>query len=591
MKQRRVVLLIPALVATLLTVGCERKVRVAAPTIERLTNVVNEIMSVGEFYRSPEPNHKESLLSFVRWSEGGQGLFQMEFATGIVKRIPHEPRVQIIFTWSPDDHFLLLKDSVIGTGLRVYDCQSDSFRPIDKESSFAVGQIDWLGTNRLAYISKNGKNAELRLLTLGESHKSLRTFPNPGTMDWMTPISDHRIAYLENKEIWSIDVDSGEATQLTTNLCSQYLWLNFSKENKEFLFCWWDKSEWRHLFRLDSTGSLKLTQLTFGPEHSYNGQWIQKGTGIAYVAHITNHFYLAVRPKNASQSTNLFAGGHVIAYRVSDDGEKIYAAAAIGMEPPRIWRYVIKDLSLTSLVTGTNAPFINATIAQSTEEWVKSFDGLAIPYYLLRPPNLETGRKYPVVIAIPPESGQFVQAWEKYGQFIANLGAYYVAVNPRGSDGYGLTFRQKHDGDAYRDILAVRKRVLENPNADSDHVFLITWSNGSKVADNLATKHPGLWDGVILISGQPPDISSRSPKLPRYLLFMGDADSPARVNRSRLFAASAKTNGVAVRLLTDRKTGHHVTDVNVDKRIGSAIAEFMYRTNYTKNDSGVSHPD
>lgn len=558
--------------------GFPKKVAAEPISAPDLTNIVDEVMSVGEFYRSPEPNPGQTELVFMRSGDGKRRIWKADIQGNAVQLLSHKPEARRLFSWSPDGRYLLFLDENQGSWLRLYDAKDGSFKRAAKEPNGPVSQAVWLDATQFVYISKPNEWAEIRLVRLDEKHEVLRKIPNPGTMDWMAVLSEKKIAYIEEREIWTFDLESRQATQMTTNVAEQLLWLNYSRQNQEFLYCSIDDSDWRHLFKISLKPETyaKVTQLTFGPDHTYNGQWIQNGAGFAYVGNLTNHFYLAVRPVDSVSSTNLFFGGNVLAYRVSEDGQKIYAAAATGQEPPGIWEYDISAKALRCIVPGSDGPLKYSEIIPRTEHWVKSFDDLQVPFYMQEPRRIKKDRKYPVVIAIPPDNGQFVNAWEKYSQFFANIGTFFVAVNPRGSDGYGRTYMKIDSKDAYEDIEAVRQWVLKNPNVDSERVFLFAYCNGGLVANQLAAFQPESWEGVILISSAGPRLQSASSKLPRYLLFVGEKEEKPRLQRVKEFKKWADDNNVQATLLLDKNTFHHITDVNVDKKIGFAIAEFIF---------------
>lgn len=556
------------------------KPSVGPPTDAEITNVVEEVMSIGQFYRSPEPNHALTKLAYIRSMEGGSALWEADLPQGARRVLPREVEARRLFGWSPDDRYLMLRDfgAKQKEWLQLYDGRDGSFRRATIENNPQVGQATWLDARRFVYIAKAGDAAELRLVVLDHEHKALRKIPIPGSRDLVAQVSDQTVAYAENHEIWFLDIVTAEATQMTTNVSQEFLWLDYSREKDEFLYCSDDESDWRHLFRLGRSGDKygKRTQLTFGPEHTYNGQWIQNGKGYAYVGNLTNRFYLAVRSSDPSASTNLFYGGYVVGYRVSADGSKIYATASVGAEPNGIWEYDIATRRLNCIVPGIERPFATSKILPTVERWEKSFDGLEIPYYLLEPRNLRHDRKYPLVISIPHAEGQFDESWEKYAQYLANIGVYHVAVNPRGSDGYGKTFGENHPEFADKDVLAVRKAVLADRTIDKDRVFLLAHSSGGVLVNKLAAEHLDLWAGLILIGAEVPRPAAKPRNMPRYLVFMGEKDAKDLVQRAREFEAWGRTNGVHLTSLYDKNTLHHITDVNVDKRIGFALAEFIF---------------
>jgi len=559
-------------------VGCDRHNLAVTPSNRDIETIAEDLMTVGEMYRSPEPSPSDSSVVFLRSAAGGRSLFRV--TPERTEQLKPEGTLGVLFRWSPQGQRLLLKSLFTNSvQLQFYLPDLNAFQPALAMQTNAIGSLAWLDEQHFAFttITGDGAAAEVRLTTLGGLAKVLRRFPTPGTMDYMVPISAHQIAYLENREICTLDVYSGEFRQITTNASKQFIWLEYSPERRSFLFCSEDESDWRHLFSysLEPAEVDRMRQLTFGPEHTYNGQWIQKGKGFAYIGNDTNHFYLAVRPENPLLRTNLFAMGHVLAYRPSSDGQAIFAAAAVEQEPAGIWRYEIDSRVLTQIFPGADRKFSKAESVRSIERRAKSFDGLAVPYFVSFPKGFEQSKKFPVIIAIPPEAGQFVQAWEKYAQFFANIGVIYVAVNPRGSDGYGLTYRKLPAEDAYRDVLAVRDEILKEAGADSSRMFLLTYSNGSYDANKLAHKFTEYWDGVIVISGSVPQFPEAGP-LPRYFVFMGEQDKPGLVQRARQFKKWAEANHASVTVLFDKDTEHHITNTDVDRLLAIELASFIY---------------
>jgi dipeptidyl aminopeptidase/acylaminoacyl peptidase len=580
--------------------GCSHQRPATAPALEEMTNVLEEIMSVGEFSRSPEPNQAVTKLAYIRAGERGNALWELDLAQGTTRLLPRKEQARRLFDWSPDDRFLLVRDFDSDEALTLYDSTDGSFKPAmaignakDKQVTWlaTAGQVAWLTATSFVYAGNAEGVAELRLATLGGAEKRLTQVTPPRARDLLARMSSHKVAYVSNGELWSLDVATLSATQLTTNLCKDYLWLHYSEENGAFLYCSEDNSDWRHLFRLDlQPGGLpKVTQLTFGPEHTYNGQWVQGGKGFAYVGSLTNHFYLAVRPQGPNANTNLFLGGFLYGYRVAADGNRIFAVASLGPEPCGTWEYDIAANRLRCLVPGTDRPFVASRVIPATEIWETSFDGLRIPCYRREPRNFRPGIRYPLVIAVPHRDGMFDWSWEKYSQFLANIGVIHLAVNVRGSDGYGRTFRENHPRDADRDVLAVRAAALNSGQVDAQRIFLMAHSSGGEIVRQLATEHPELWAGVILINPSLTVPKDKPRSLPPQLVFTGESDTQDdRATRAHEYEAWARTNGFPLTMLYDQSTYHFIRDVDVDKRLGLALAEFIYRRSYTGGAKGES---
>jgi dipeptidyl aminopeptidase/acylaminoacyl peptidase len=549
------------------------------PSDSDVSTVASEIMSVGELYRSPEPSVSGQKIAYMQSDEKGRAMFTLDMASRRSTKVPDRYEIVRLYGWSPDDRYLLFKDlHNKKEWLNVHDFVRNTNALAAKDQSTRVDQAIWASSNELAFISMDAGEAELRLGPLGSNGSALESFDSPGTMDYLLPMSSRSLAWIKEREIWSIDLTTSNRTQLTSGASPQYLWLTYCQSNKEFLYCSKDASDWRHLYRLkaDDGNSPRPVQLTFGDEQTYNGQWIENGDGYAFVGNRSNNFYLAIRTRDTRQNTNLFWSGNVIGYRVLNQGEKIYAAASLGPEPPGIWEYDVKNCALSSIVPGTNAPFHLSAIISQKSAFTPSFDGLRIPYYIIPPRGLTEGIKYPAVIGIPPEGGQFMRAWEKYPQFIANIGAFHIGVNPRGSDGYGTSYKRNHREDSHKDVYAVYNEIIKSPQIDRKRIFLMAYSNASEDANLLARTYPDLWAGVIIISGAMPEYPFTSRKNPNYLIFMGEQDSPRMLKHARDFEKWSKTNTFKATFVYDKNTAHHISDIEVDKRLGKEIAKFIY---------------
>ncbi|MCU0390708.1 MAG: S9 family peptidase [Thermoflexibacter sp.] len=100
----------------------------------------------------------------------------------------------------------------------------------------------------------------------------------------------------------------------------------------------------------------------------------------------------------------------------------------------------------------------------SEPEFVKfpSFDGLEIPALLYKPLHLKTGQKVPAVVWVHSSlSGQSRATYTPSIQYLVNQGYVVLAVNNRGSYGYGKTFAEADDGKVgevdLKDYIAGKK--------------------------------------------------------------------------------------------------------------------------------------
>lgn len=113
-----------------------------------------------------------------------------------------------------------------------------------------------------------------------------------------------------------------------------------------------------------------------------------------------------------------------------------------------------------------------------------SFDGQRIQGWLIKPPQFDASRKYPLILYI--HGGPHAMYGENFYhefQVLANAGYVVLISNPRGSTGYGQAFANSvqytHPGDdAYRDLMAVVDAALERGFIDERRLGIAGGSGG-----------------------------------------------------------------------------------------------------------------
>jgi dipeptidyl aminopeptidase/acylaminoacyl peptidase len=126
----------------------------------------------------------------------------------------------------------------------------------------------------------------------------------------------------------------------------------------------------------------------------------------------------------------------------------------------------------------------------------KSTDGTAIEGVLYTPPNMEAGKKYPLLVVIhggPTGVDQPVVNADRYypiERFVAK-GALVLRPNYRGSAGYGEKFRALNVrnlgvGD-YADVISGVDALIAKGIVDKDRVGSMGWSQGGYISAYITT--------------------------------------------------------------------------------------------------------
>ena len=103
------------------------------------------------------------------------------------------------------------------------------------------------------------------------------------------------------------------------------------------------------------------------------------------------------------------------------------------------------------MVTHLNAPLLSQLILPTMESfWFHGALGTKVQGFLIRPPNFDATKKYPVKFLIHGgPQGAWGDAWSYRwnAELFAANGYVVVMVNPRGSTGYGQKFIDDINGD------------------------------------------------------------------------------------------------------------------------------------------------
>jgi dipeptidyl aminopeptidase/acylaminoacyl peptidase len=125
----------------------------------------------------------------------------------------------------------------------------------------------------------------------------------------------------------------------------------------------------------------------------------------------------------------------------------------------------------------------------------KSFDGLDIPAILYKPHNVEQGDKAPALVWVHGgPGGQSRIGYSSTIQYLVNHGYVILAVNNRGSSGYGKTFYKmddkKHGQVDLADCVAAKDYLVGQGYVDAAKVGILGGSYGGYMVLAALTFQP-----------------------------------------------------------------------------------------------------
>ena len=134
-------------------------------------------------------------------------------------------------------------------------------------------------------------------------------------------------------------------------------------------------------------------------------------------------------------------GGEVLSLRVSKDSRKMTMSVGSDTSPTNLYSWN-RDTGAVRKLTDTLNPDVEEKyLVRSEVVRYPSFDGRAIPAILWKPKIASKTRKVPAIVWVHGgPGGQSRTGYRADLQFLVNHGYAVLAVNNRGSSGYGKTF-------------------------------------------------------------------------------------------------------------------------------------------------------
>jgi dipeptidyl aminopeptidase/acylaminoacyl peptidase len=220
--------------------------------------------------------------------------------------------------------------------------------------------------------------------------------------------------------------------------------------------------------------------------------WSPDGKSVMYTAG-DHGSVLACRTFVSTEETSckVGKGAQVGALAVARDGSIAFTMSREAM-PPELFDIGVGGGEPKQL-THLNTEFASSHQLSAPQEFeFASFDGTRIQGWFY--PALNASGRTPMILTIHGgPHGQFGYAFNPQAQFWAGRGYAVVAINPRGSSGYGQKFSDgsvdNWGGGDYKDLMAGVDRVLAtHANIDPDKLFVTGGSYGGFMTNWVITQ-------------------------------------------------------------------------------------------------------
>lgn len=190
----------------------------------------------------------------------------------------------------------------------------------------------------------------------------------------------------------------------------------------------------------------------------------------------------------------------------SDDEKLMRFYAGGSHTPSNLYVYNLETKEQKQLTNVLNPEIQGQDLVKAEVIRYKSFDGVEIPAIYYKPHQASEENPVPALVWVHGgPGGQSRQNFSAFIQYLVNHGYAVLAVNNRGSSGYGKTFYQMDDlnhGDKdLKDCVEGKNWLAQQPGIDGEKIGIIGGSYGGYMTMAALTYAPEEFDVGVNLFG------------------------------------------------------------------------------------------
>jgi len=357
----------------------------------------------------------------------------------------------------------------------------------NEKSSF----YKWSKDNSTLYYLSNKRDSkyfDLYKMEVGEWKSSL-IYENNNNMS-VSSISDNEeflllsnsITTSEN-EFYLLEIASGNLKEIS-NAPGSYSSAGFSNDNKSFYYITDVNKEFAYLmqYEIASGEASVLFETNWDVMYSYLSK-SEKYRVIGINKDGKNTLKVYNEMENREIEFPSFEDGNIIGLEFSETENKMRLSVGSSKMPNNLYVYDLNDKSLVKLTNSLNPNIDSTNLVNAKVVRYKSFDGLEIPALFYAPLQATKNNKVPALVWVHGgPGGQSRMNFNPLIQYLNNQGYAILAVNNRGSSGYGKTFYKlddkNHGENDLKDCIWGKKWLQDLDYIDSEKIGIIGGSYG-----------------------------------------------------------------------------------------------------------------
>jgi dipeptidyl aminopeptidase/acylaminoacyl peptidase len=474
---------------------------------------------------SPEWSPDGKTLAFLSSREGNSQAYLLSMDGGEAHAVTHLSTGADLVKWSPDGKTIVFTSSVYP------DCKDDACnkaRDAEKEKSKVKAHVyeqllyrhwtHWFeGKRSHVFVTSADSSSEARDLNAGANYDvppderggaSDINFSPDSKEICFTTVTDKMEAISTNGDLFIVPVAGGEPKRITVNPGFDGNPV-YSPDGRFIAYhaqltAGYESDRWRVMLYDRQSG--KSENLFEGFDRSANElAWSADSRTIFFTAeNETLQPIYAVAARVGAEPKKIVNEGFNTGLTLSSDG-KMLAFERTSLTLPAEVFTANSDGSGARQLTHHNEPILSKVEMNAPETfWFESKDGARVQAMLIRPPNFDAAKKYPLLVLLhggPQTMWSNAWGYRWNAQVFSAAGYVALMINRRGSTGYGQKFTDEITNDwggkPYVDVMTgIDVALAKYKFIDGARMAAAGGSYGGYMADWIAT-HTGRFKAII----------------------------------------------------------------------------------------------
>lgn len=326
-----------------------------------------------------------------------------------------------------------------------------------------------------------------RQLTDGDyNHNAPEWLPDSQTLVFSAVRKDDAEYLRFGQEIYALDLKTGRIRALTDR-DGQDLNPAVSPNGKFIAYTGFDRTDDSYnlarLYVMNADGSNRRVLTESFDRAPFGLVWAADSGGVYFATEDkgTNNLYFSALAGGSPRAVT--SGNHQLLPSNASDAGTLAAVLSAPHEPGDIVTVDLKN-PVPRKVTDVNGDLLEGRKLGETEEiWYDSVGGLKIQGWIVKPPDFDPSKKYPLILYI--HGGPHAMYGVGFNfEFQNHAAEGYVVLytNPRGSTGYGKAFgnaiNNAYPGQDYDDLMNGVDALLKKGYIDERNMFVTGGSGG-----------------------------------------------------------------------------------------------------------------